>query len=401
MRSATAAPAATDHARDLDRLAAEIAGLEDGAGPRNAEEATRLASCRVNRASLSGDVAELRAAAAAVDAQLARFGPWPDLCYLRASVHLKQHGSPRRRRAWQRAEGLADSPDGRAIQADVDLQLGRYAQARRAYERLAAETRVMGHAGPAGALRSRPGRPRAGPRSSTPTPPTRSPPRSFARSHGSRRSAAGCTCATAGSPRPSATASGPRRPTPATGWSSAGWPRLRAAQGRLDEAIALAEACATRTGRPELAQAAGDLLRRAGAAADARAWHERALAGYLESAGLGEVQYHHHLAEYYADVEGDGDGRGALGRARLRASAALRHRGGAGVGASPRRPARRGARRRHGGRSRRASATRTFSAGPARSEGSPMASSAAATLEARLGACRTRWNGGRECAGSV
>jgi tetratricopeptide (TPR) repeat protein len=82
---------------------------------------------------------------------------------------------------------------------------------------------------------------------------------------------------------------------------------VRAAQGRLDEAIVLAEAGAARTGRPELAHVAGDLLRRAGAVADARAWHERALAGYLESAGLGEVQYHHHLAEYYADVEGDSE----------------------------------------------------------------------------------------------
>ena len=82
---------------------------------------------------------------------------------------------------------------------------------------------------------------------------------------------------------------------------------LRAAQDRLDEAITLCDDVAARTARPELAQAAGDLHRRAGQPDEARAWHERALAGYLESASLGEVQYHHHLAEYYADVEGDGD----------------------------------------------------------------------------------------------
>ena len=57
MPSAVAA-AATDHARDLDRLTAEIAGLEAGPGPQNAEDATRLVSCRVNRASLSGDVGD-------------------------------------------------------------------------------------------------------------------------------------------------------------------------------------------------------------------------------------------------------------------------------------------------------------------------------------------------------
>jgi len=59
------AAAATDHARDLDRLAAEIAGREAGPGPQNAEDATRLASCRVNRASLSGDIGELRTLLAA------------------------------------------------------------------------------------------------------------------------------------------------------------------------------------------------------------------------------------------------------------------------------------------------------------------------------------------------
>ena len=81
---------------------------------------------------------------------------------------------------------------------------------------------------------------------------------------------------------------------------------LRAAQGRIDEAIALYEGAALRAGRPELAQALGDLHRHAGDPDRARAWHDRALAGYLDSAGRGEVQYHHHLAEYYADVEHDG-----------------------------------------------------------------------------------------------
>src|SRR4029453_11742096 len=35
-------------------------------------------------------------------------------------------------------------------------------------------------------------------------------------------------------------------------------------------------------------------------------WYERALAGYLESAGRGEVHYYHHLADFYADVREDG-----------------------------------------------------------------------------------------------
>ena len=123
---------------------------------------------------------------------------------------------------------------------------------------------------------------------------------------GSRRTGASCTSATAGSTRPRGTTSARRLRTRATGssrsTSRASGPR-RAASTRRS---LIAEDVAARVARPELAQAAGDLLRRAGRPDAARAWHMRALAGYLESASLGEVQYHHHLAEHYADVEGDG-----------------------------------------------------------------------------------------------
>lgn len=302
-RSATAT--ATDHARDLDRLAAEIADLARPPGPADAETATRLASCRVNRASLSGDISEMRRAAASVDGALERFGPWPDLCYLRAGVDLKQHRLAEATASLARAEGLADSADGRAIRADVDLQLGRYREARQAYERLVAETRswdalarlahfeqVLGDPARAHALYA-----------DAVDEITAKELRSYAwvethwgllhQRHG-RLDEAEQHYERAGAAY------------------SGHWlvgrqlAELRAAQGRIDEAIALCEDVAARTARPELAHAAGDLRMRAGDRAGARAWHERALAGYLESARHGEVQYHHHLVEYHADVAGDG-----------------------------------------------------------------------------------------------
>jgi tetratricopeptide (TPR) repeat protein len=302
----SAVAAVTDAARDLDRLAAKSAELESAEGPGNAEEATRLASCRVNRASLSGDVAELRAAAACVDRQLDRFGPWPDLCYLRATVHLKQHELPEALASLAAGEGLAGSPDGRAVQADVDLQLGRYDEARRGYERLVSETgswdalarlahfeAALGdptradalYADAAGEITAKELRSYAWVESERARVHLR---------HGRLPEADAC-CERA-----------------ARAYSGHWMVERRmadvwAAQGRLEEAIALAEACAARTGRPELAQAAGGLLRRAGAETTARAWFERALAGYLESVALGEVQYLHHLAEYFSDVEADGE----------------------------------------------------------------------------------------------
>jgi tetratricopeptide (TPR) repeat protein len=296
---------ATDHARDLDRLAAEIAAGEAPPGPQHAEEATRLASCRVNRASLSGSVADLRAAAAAVDAELDRFGPWPDLCYLRASVHLRRHELPEASAALARGAGLADSPDGRAVQADVDLQMGRYRAARSAYERLAAETPswdnlarlahfegVFGDVDRADALYDR-----------AVDEITAKELVSYAWVETERGRL---------QLRYGRLAGAEHHCERAAAAYSGHWivdrrmAEVRAAQGRVDEAIALTEACAERTGRPELAQAAGDLRARAGAASEARAWHERALDGYLESVDLGEVQYLHHLAEHLAGVEGEG-----------------------------------------------------------------------------------------------
>jgi|GEM_PF-501871 len=79
------------------------------------------------------------------------------------------------------------------------------------------------------------------------------------------------------------------------------------AQGKYAEAIALYQTLAERTGRPELFQALGDLYRFSGNPAQAKACHDLALAGYLASTERGEVLYYHHLAEFYADVRGDGE----------------------------------------------------------------------------------------------
>src|SRR4051794_38307012 len=218
------APAATDQARDLDRLSAEIAELEQPPGPAHAEQATRLASCRVNRASLSGDVSEMRRAAAAVDAALARFGPWPDLCYLRAGVDLKQHRLADAVASLGSADRPAHSPHGRAVRAHPHPQLGRDDQAPPAYQRPGAATgagggryapaptfgsggttrpavrtsgwsprRARGTASRGCRTSSRRSVTRSGQTRSLPRPPTRSPPRSFAPMRGSRRTGASCT----------------------------------------------------------------------------------------------------------------------------------------------------------------------------------------------------------------
>ncbi len=68
-------------------------------------------------------------------------------------------------------------------------------------------------------------------------------------------------------------------------------------QDRLDEAAAAYAAVRARTGRPDLAQALGDVHRRRGDDEQAARWQAIARAEYAESAARGETLYlHHHEA---------------------------------------------------------------------------------------------------------
>jgi tetratricopeptide (TPR) repeat protein len=80
---------------------------------------------------------------------------------------------------------------------------------------------------------------------------------------------------------------------------------LRGAQGRLEEAVALYLRVIERVPRPEFLQALGDLYLFAGKTAEAKPWHDRALAAYLASVEHGEALYFHHLAGFYADSFND------------------------------------------------------------------------------------------------
>jgi tetratricopeptide (TPR) repeat protein len=81
---------------------------------------------------------------------------------------------------------------------------------------------------------------------------------------------------------------------------------LHAAQGQFDEAATTFEQLSERTKRPEYLQAAGDAYLAARKPAEAKLFHERALAVYLRETDAGHGPYCHHLAGFYADVRGDG-----------------------------------------------------------------------------------------------
>lgn len=80
---------------------------------------------------------------------------------------------------------------------------------------------------------------------------------------------------------------------------------LRGAQGRDAEAGQLFERAANVTGRPEMWQALGDLHAFYKRPAEAKAAHDKALAGYRASIDRGEVLYIHHLAGFFSDSRED------------------------------------------------------------------------------------------------
>lgn len=81
---------------------------------------------------------------------------------------------------------------------------------------------------------------------------------------------------------------------------------LRGAQEHFGEASGIYQKLLSRADRPDLAQALGDLYDFQGSAAEAKPWHQQALAGYRASIDRGEIHFIHHLAGYYCDVQQDG-----------------------------------------------------------------------------------------------
>ena len=299
--------ATTDFQRELGRLDDEIERLSAG----NADErpsrhdAIRLLSLRYQRAKLLGSWAELGLVETSLVALVQRLGPLPDLCLLDAMLHLTLHRLGAVRAALARSPVLAGSWHGRALEADVLVQEGRYEDARVAYEGVVREARtwenlarlahvrgLTGHRAVADGL--------------------------YAEAAEEITAKEMCAYAWVEVARGELALTHGDHKRAGEHFERAGaaysgyWlvdvhlAEVLGAQGHADRAVALLEEVVARAPRPELVQALGDLHARDGRADEARTWHERALADYLESAHGGEVHYLHHLTEFCADVLRDG-----------------------------------------------------------------------------------------------
>jgi tetratricopeptide (TPR) repeat protein len=297
---------ATDYQAELERIDKEIAELEGNAldSPIDVEEATRFIYRCYQRASLSGRLDELTVVEAAIE-DIDRQFRWADLCMLKANIDSKLHRLPHVKRDLEMLPGLADSFQGRSLRADLALQEGRYEDARKAYETLIEDDRGWDNLARLAHLEAKMGDVVAAEQlyAEAQDELTAKEMRSYAwvevqrglldLSHGDY------AAAEAHYERADKAYSGYWLVEEHTA-------ALLAAQGRLEEAVALCEQVAARVPRPELQQALGDLCLASGRRGEAHEWHEKALAAYLESARRGDVHYLHHLADFYADVHKDG-----------------------------------------------------------------------------------------------
>jgi tetratricopeptide (TPR) repeat protein len=295
----------TDYEIELARIRNDIAQLKDGAPQVDIDKALKWLHRMYHQAQLTGSSADLQAAEDAIDRALGEMGPLAGLHLLKANLDFKLH------RLKQADQGIAAlsrfAGDARIliIKAGVDFQRGRYEAARMGYlsaveknpswdnlARLAYWQGKFGAPDLADALYRQA---------------VEEISAKEMRAYAWVELQRGLLDLNRG--RYDDAMGHYRR----AGKAYSGYwlvdehiAELLGATGKFDAAAALYESVVARAPLPELQQRLGDLYVFMGKPAQARPWHDKALAGYLDSAGRGEVNYYHHLAGFYADVRGDG-----------------------------------------------------------------------------------------------
>jgi tetratricopeptide (TPR) repeat protein len=293
---------------EMGRIEQALEQFGDDAVDRagDAERITRYAWRRYQKAAVAGDLRELMAVDGVLDKAIARLADPSDLHLLKANLAFKLHRLGQVRAALAAAPTVREGREARMLAADLAFQEGRYDLARAGYEQLLDEERSWD-----GLARLA----------------------HFLFKMGDSVGAEWLyeeakDSLTAKQMRPFAWletqrglmdfqrgrfAEAERRYSNADKAYPGYWlvkehiAEVWGAQGRYADAISLLESIVETVDRPDLEQAIGELCELAGRAESATAaWKRKALASYLRSAQAGETHYYHHLADYYADVAGDG-----------------------------------------------------------------------------------------------
>jgi tetratricopeptide (TPR) repeat protein len=305
MRLQTKKP--TDFEIELGRINEELSELEGSAlsAPFDIEKATRFIHRLYRRGSLTGRFDQLKAAEEALDELVPKLNHAEDLFFLKANIDFKFHRLAGVRRNLQMCPELRASFQGRAIQADLYFQEGRYEDARKGYEELISEDRAWDDLARLAYLKFKMGDFDGAERLYVEAEDelTAKEMRHYAWVELQR----GVLDITRGRYE-EALAHYERADRAYSGY----WlvhehiAELSGAQGQYEEAVALYRKIVDRLPRPEFQQALGELYELMGEPVEAETWFEKALDAFLESADGGEVHYYHHLVDFYADVRRDG-----------------------------------------------------------------------------------------------
>ena len=297
----------TDYEIELARIDEDIAALAADAfrPPLDAERATRYVYRLYQRASLNGDLEELEAAGTAIDRLISKVRRTGDLYFLKANLDFKLHRLADVRRDLETGEGLSESPEGRALKADLDFQEGRYAEAREGYERLVREERTWDSFARLAHLKSKMGDADGADRlyQEAADELTAKEMRHYSWVELQR----GLLSLKRGQYEDAGAHYGRAERAYTGHWMvEEHTAELLGAVGEFDAAAALYEKVCARVPRPEFYQALGELYEYMGKPERAEPWLKRAHAAYLASAARGQVHYYHHLVDFYADVRENG-----------------------------------------------------------------------------------------------
>src|ERR1044072_4176428 len=134
----------TDFDVELERIDNGIAELKDDALqlPIDRVKITKLAYLQYQHASLTGNLDGLYVAEKTLDHAIQHLGRDGDLYFLKANIHFKVHRLDDVEHDLNASTDLLESPQGRALKADLDFQQGRYETAKRGYSRLIDQQRT-------------------------------------------------------------------------------------------------------------------------------------------------------------------------------------------------------------------------------------------------------------------
>ncbi|HJT28124.1 MAG TPA: tetratricopeptide repeat protein [Pyrinomonadaceae bacterium] len=293
----------TDFDLDVERIDNGIAELEDNALqlPIDRVKITKLAYLQYQHASLTGNLDELSVADKTLDHAIQHLGRDGDLYFLKANIHFKVHRLDDVEQDLNASTDLLESPQGRALRADLDFQQGRYEAARSGYQALIDEERTWDTLARLAYLNFKMGDFESADRLYDEAVDELTA--KEMRHYGWVELQRGVVDLSQGNYEKAR-----EHYQRAERAYSGHWmvqehvAELLAAEGKTDEAEALYQRVIERVPRPDFQQALGELYLSIGKTAEADEYLRRAESAFLESAQRGEVHYYHHLADLYADV---------------------------------------------------------------------------------------------------